>query len=183
MIRTGISRIKTLALFAFFPFAFAATGCVGVDGGPLELSAVAKLAAPDTIVANEIGTRLAESDTSTSSITDSSASVTTAVSTHTLTVDDELGQVLGFELAVPTNATVTVSGGGAVASLKSPYTISEASDYITTHLSENGFTLVNETQVNGAEQVYVFQQDNKWVSITIIPMNDEQATINFAVTE
>ena len=183
MIRTGISHIKTLALFAFFPLTFAITACVGVDGRPLELSAATKLAAPDMLVASEAGTRPAQSGTTANSITDSSASMTTAVSTHTLTVDNELGKVLGFELAVPADATVTVSGGGAVASLKSPYTISEASDYVTSNLAENGFTLVNETQVNGAEHVYVFQQEDKWVSITIVPMKDDQATINFAVTE
>ncbi len=183
MVVTGMVRINNRLIISLLSLTFVTTACVGVDGGPLEFSAAAKLAVPGTVIASGHVSRPPHGSMVTASMADSSTSVTETVNIKSPQMNNELGKVLGFELVVPDEATVTVSGGGAVASLQSPYSVNEATDFITTRLKENGFTLVNETQGNGDEYVYIFQQGGKWVSITIVPMKDDHATINFSVTE
>lgn len=94
-----------------------------------------------------------------------------------------LDVLLGFDLALPPSATVTISGGGAIASVQYPFSVAEATELIKSQFVENGFSLINETLGAGKEQVYIFQQSQKWVSITILQKKDSPATINFAFTD
>jgi hypothetical protein len=93
---------------------------------------------------------------------------------------NELGALLGFNLMFPTGSTVEMVSGNNLYVIVAPFTIEEAPAFVENSMQSNGYTQVSKNVGPAGEIVYLFQFDQKTVSITLTGAGDGNTRFQFA---
>lgn len=94
--------------------------------------------------------------------------------------NNELGELLGFNLMFPTGSTVETVVGATLYVIVGPFTIEEAPAFIETNMQANGYTQLTKNNGPTGEVIYLFQREQKAVSITLTDAGDGTTRFQFA---
>jgi hypothetical protein len=92
----------------------------------------------------------------------------------------ELGQLVGFNLLLPTGSNIETIVSGSVLVATTPYTFEEAENFIEQALQNNGYTLATKVGPLDNQIVYMFQKGAKLVNITVSIEGDGGVKLQFA---
>jgi hypothetical protein len=93
---------------------------------------------------------------------------------------NELGQLLGFNLMFPVDSTVEMVAGANLYVIVAPFTLDEAQAFVESQMQNNGYTQLTKNVAPSGEVVYLYQQDQKAVSITLSDAGDGKTRFQFA---
>jgi hypothetical protein len=91
-----------------------------------------------------------------------------------------LGQLVGFNLLMPTGSTLETLVSGSVVVASTPYTFEEAESFIEQAFQNNGYTLATKVGPVDNQIVYMFQKGAKIVNITVSNEGNGGAKLQFA---
>lgn len=80
---------------------------------------------------------------------------------------DTLSQLLGFRFMLPTGSTVESALGTTMVTALTPFTLAEAQRMLELTLPANGYTLVTRAEPAPGQTVYLFQQADRAVTVTV----------------
>jgi hypothetical protein len=95
----------------------------------------------------------------------------------------ELGQLVGFNLIVPTGTTVEGIVGANMLVATTSYTFDEAQRFVEQSMVSNGYTIVTKVGPANDQIVYLFQNGARVLNVTIIPADDQMTRIQFAASQ
>lgn len=93
---------------------------------------------------------------------------------------NELGALLGFNLLFPTGSTVETVVGTNLYVVVGPYSLDEATNMIELNMEANGYSQTSKNEAPSGEVIYIFQRDEKLVSISLSDAGDGTTRFQFA---
>jgi hypothetical protein len=93
---------------------------------------------------------------------------------------NELGELLGFNLMFPTGATVETVVGANLYVIVAPFTIEEAPAFVEANMQANGYSQISKNNGPTGEVIYLFQREQKAVSVTLTDAGDGNTRFQFA---
>lgn len=94
--------------------------------------------------------------------------------------NNELGALLGFNLMFPTGSTVETVVGTSLYVVVGPYGLEQATNMIELNMEANGYSQISKSDGPGGGTLFIFQQGDKIVSITLTEAGDEMTRFQFA---
>jgi hypothetical protein len=94
--------------------------------------------------------------------------------------NNELGQLLGFNLMFPVDSTVETVVGANLYVVVAPFTLDEAQTFVESQMQSNGYTQLAKNVAPSGEVVYLYQRDQKAVSVTLSDAGDGKTRFQFA---
>jgi hypothetical protein len=93
---------------------------------------------------------------------------------------NELSALLGFDMLMPAGSTVETVVGTTLYVVVAPYPLAEAANMIEPVLPYNGYIQVSKVGPTNGQIVYVFQREQKTVSVTLEDTGDGNTRFRFA---
>jgi hypothetical protein len=94
--------------------------------------------------------------------------------------NNELGELLGFNLMFPTGSTVETVMGANLYIIVAPFTLEEAPAFVETTMLSNGYSQLSKSSGPSGEVIYLFQREQKAVSVTLSDAGNGTTRFQFA---